>query len=152
MSDLAHHACEKSYICLSASLTFRPTRVRISWSMMAFSSGSNNSLISSTVFWKWVHLEHNPLVNAEYAAWGSSCAYFESNSRSFTQTSTLFSIPDSSPAHVCSVPTARMISSFRSHVIVLPMIRRKHLPIPTGLMPLSFFLSGTSLHARKVDM
>ena len=35
------------------------------------------------------------------------------------------SMPDSSPAHVCSVPTACMMSSF-SPVIVLPMIRHKH--------------------------
>ena len=52
-------------------------------------------------------------------------------------------MPDSTPAHVCSVPAAQMMSSFRSPVIVLPMIRRRHSSTPTGLMPLSFFLSGT---------
>jgi len=35
--------------------------------MMAFSSGSNNSLMSSTVLWKWVPLEHSPLMNAEFS-------------------------------------------------------------------------------------
>ena len=80
----------RASICLSASLTSRPTRAGINWSLMAFSSGSNNSLASGTVLWKWVHLEDNPLVNAEYAAWWSSCAYFESNWMSFTQPSTLF--------------------------------------------------------------
>jgi len=35
---------------------------------MVFSSGSNNSLMSGTVLWKWVYLVHNPLVNTEYAA------------------------------------------------------------------------------------
>jgi len=39
--------------------------------------------MSGTVLWKLVHLEHIPLVNAEYAAWGSSCAYLESSWRSF---------------------------------------------------------------------
>ena len=64
------------------------------------------------------------------------------------------SMPDSSPAHVCSVsiPTACMMSSFSSPVIVLPMIHRKHSPTPTGLMLLFFFFSGISLHARRVDM
>jgi len=62
------------------------------------------------------------------------------------------SVPDSSPAHVCSVSTACMMSSFSSSVIVLLMIRCKHSPTPTGLMLLSFFFSGTSLHARRVDM
>jgi len=33
-----------------------------------FQLGSNKSLLFGTVLWKWVHLEHNPLVNAEYAA------------------------------------------------------------------------------------
>ena len=86
---------------LSTSLTCRPIREGINWSLMAFSSGSNNLLISGTVLRKWVHLEHYPLVNAEYAAWGSSCAYFESNWMSFTQSSTLFlmncSLNDSVP-------------------------------------------------------
>ena len=31
-------------------------------------------------------------------------------------------------------------------MFVLPMIRRRHSPTPIGLMQLSFFLSGTSLH------
>ena len=44
------------------------------------------------------------------------------------------------------------MSSFRSPVIVLLMIHLRHSPTPTGLMPLSIFLSGTSLHARRVDM
>ena len=57
------------------------------------------------------------------------------------------SMPDSRPAHVYSVPTAQMMSSFISPVIVLPMICRKHSPPPTGLTPLSFFFTGTSLHA-----
>jgi len=39
---------------------------------MAFYSGSNNSLMSHTVLRKRVHLEHNPLVSAEYTALGSS--------------------------------------------------------------------------------
>ena len=41
-------------------------------------------------------------------------------------------MPDSSPAHVCSVPTACMMSSFSSPVIVLPMIRRRHSPTPVA--------------------
>jgi len=45
-------------------------------------------------------------------------------------------MPDSSPAHVCTVCTSCMMSSFSSPVIVLPMIRRRHSPTPTGLMPL----------------
>jgi len=74
--------------------------------------------------------------------------------------------PDSSPAHVCSVPTAWMMSSFSSPVIVLLitlfcvlivfevllMIRHRHSSAPTGLMPLSFFFTETSLHVRRVDM
>ena len=28
------------------------------------SSGLNNSLMSGTALWKWLHLEHNPMVNA----------------------------------------------------------------------------------------
>jgi len=35
---------------------------------MAFSSHSNKLLMSATVLWKCVHLEHIPSVNAEYAA------------------------------------------------------------------------------------
>jgi len=42
--------------------------------------------------------------------------------------------------YVVSDPAARMMSSFSSPVIVLPMIRRKHLPTPTGIMPSSFSL------------
>ena len=80
----------RASICPSASLTSHPTRAGINWSLMAFSSCSNVALTSGTVLWKWVHLEDKPLVNAEYAAWGSSCAYFESDWRSFTQLSTLF--------------------------------------------------------------
>ena len=62
------------------------------------------------------------------------------------------SMPDYSPAHVCSVPASRMMSSSSNLVIALPMICRGHSPTPTGLMPLSFFFSGTSLHARRADM
>jgi len=83
----------RASICLSASLSSCPTRAEIKWSLMEFSSGSNNSLASDAVLWKWVHLEDKPLVNAEYAAWawGSSWgSYFESDWRSFTQLSTLF--------------------------------------------------------------
>jgi len=61
-------------------------------------------------------------------------------------------MPDFSVAHICSVPAAQMLSSFNNIVIVLPMLWRRHSPTPTGLMPLSFFFSGTSLHARRVDM
>jgi len=35
---------------------------------MVFSSGSDKSLISGTALSIWVHQEHNPLVNAGYAA------------------------------------------------------------------------------------
>jgi len=45
-----------------------------------------------------------------------------------------------------------MMSSFSNPVIVLLMIHRKHSPTPTGLMPVSFFFRGTSLHARRVDV
>jgi len=84
-----------------------PERKSKYWSLMMFSSGSNNSLASGTVLWKWVHLEDTPLVNAEYAAWGSSCACFKSDWRSFTQLSTLFlmycslneSVPITDPFH-----------------------------------------------------
>jgi len=48
--------------------------------------------------------------------------------------------------------TARLMASFSSPVIVLPMIRFRHSPTPTGVMLLVFFLSGTSLHARRADM
>jgi len=41
----------RASICLSASPTSRPTRAGINWSLMAFSSGSNNSLASGTVLW-----------------------------------------------------------------------------------------------------
>jgi len=75
-----------------------------------------------------------------------------SSSKLFLTSCIAASMPDSSPAHVCSVPTACVMSSFGSPVIVLPMIRHRHSPTPTGLMPLSFFFSGTSLHARRVDM
>ena len=62
------------------------------------------------------------------------------------------SMPDSCPAHTCRVPTAWVMSSFGSPVNVLALIRRRHSPTATGLMLLSFFVSGTSLHAGKVDM
>jgi len=35
---------------------------------MVFSSGSNKLLVSCTVVCKWVHVDHDPVVNAEYAA------------------------------------------------------------------------------------
>ena len=61
-------------------------------------------------------------------------------------------MPDSRPAHICGVPTAWMMSSFGSPVIVLALIRRRHSPTATGLMLLSFFFRGISLHAGKIDM
>jgi len=61
--------------CLCASHT---SRVGNSWSLIAFSRDSNKSLVCDTDLWKWVHLEHIPLVNAEYVAWGSSCTSFYS--------------------------------------------------------------------------
>ena len=45
-----------------------------------------------------------------------------------------------------------MMSSFSSPVIVLSMICCRHSSTPTGLMPLSFFFSGISLHIRRVNM
>ena len=75
-----------------------------------------------------------------------------SSSKLFLTACIVASTPDSSLAHVCSVPTAWMLSSFSSPVIVLPMIRRKHSPTPAGPMPLSFYLSGISLHTRRVDI
>jgi len=50
----------KASICLPASLTSCPIRAGINWSLMAFSSSLNESLVSGTFLWKWVHLEHNP--------------------------------------------------------------------------------------------
>ena len=82
--------------CLSASHAYRPARAGISWSLKVFSRSSYKSIVSNTVLWKWVQLEHIPLVNAEYAAWGQDhpvqCAHLESSWRSFTQPSTLFLI------------------------------------------------------------
>jgi len=59
-------------------------------------------------------------------------------------------MPDSSPIHVCSIPTVQ-VSAFSSPVIVLPMIRRRHSLTLTGLVPMSSFFNGTSLHARRID-
>jgi len=49
-----------------------------------------------------------------------------------------YSMPDYSPAHVCSVFTAWMMSSFSNLVIASPMIHCRHSPTPTGLMPCLF--------------
>ena len=92
LAELAHHAWEEElvFVSLHNLLISHPIRAGSNWSLMAFSSCSNKSLVSSTVLWKSVHLKDNPLVDADYAAWGSSCVYFESNWKSFTQPSTLF--------------------------------------------------------------
>jgi len=51
----------RASICLSASLTRRPTSAGISWFPIAFSSGLNRSVKS-----KRIQLEHIPLVNVEH--------------------------------------------------------------------------------------
>jgi len=62
------------------------------------------------------------------------------------------SMPDSRLAYVNIIPAAQVVSSFNNLVIVLLMFWRRNSPAPTGLMTLSFFFSGTSLHVRRVDM
>ena len=59
------------------------------------------------------------------------------------------SIPDSKPAQVWMVPAACLTSSptiLRTH---FPIIRRMVSPMPTGLKPLSSFISGTNLQSHN---
>ena len=91
------------------------------------------------------------LLNAFFASTNSSYSLFLSWKLFLTEC-IVASTPDSSLANVLSVPAAKMMSSFSNLVIVLPVICHRRSPLPTGLMPLSFFFSGTCLHARRVDM